>query len=115
MSAVSETLAELQLVARNSAATSDNHIHADAGAQAMGFKAALVPGNAVYRYIETAVADVLGPAFAESGGAEVKFRRPAHDGDRLRVTVESANSGRHTKSWPDDSKKPRAMATALPR
>jgi hypothetical protein len=62
---------EYRIVARNSAATSVNVIHADDGARAMGFRAALVPGNALYCYLESAARGGLGPDWAERGAAEL--------------------------------------------
>jgi hypothetical protein len=78
---------ETRIIARNSAAESRNNIHADDGAQAMGFKAALVPGNALYCYLETAIRGSLGPDWTERGAADVRFIAPVHDGDQLRATA----------------------------
>jgi hypothetical protein len=84
---------EYRIVARNSAASSANNIHADTGAQAMGFRAALVPGNALYCYLESAARGSLGPEWAERGAAEVRFSAPAYDGDQLTATARPAGAG----------------------
>jgi hypothetical protein len=84
---------EYQIVARNSAASSANNIHADEGAKTMGFKAALVPGNALYCYVESAIRGSLGPDWTERGAAEVRFTAPAHDGDELTATATPAGDG----------------------
>ncbi len=78
---------EYRIVARNSAASSANVIHADDGAKAMGFKAALVPGNALYCYLESAVRGSLGPDWAGRGAAEVRFTAPVYAGDQLTATA----------------------------
>src|ERR1700722_18320939 len=82
-----ELLAECTLRARNSAPSSANKIHDDEAARAMGFRAALVPGNAVYSYATEAVRAALGPQWADRGGVELRFVRPVHEGDELRVQV----------------------------
>ena len=82
---------ERKIVARNNAAQSANVIHADEGARAMGFQAALVPGTALYAYLESAIRGSLGPGWAERGAAEVRFTAPAHDGDQM--TAAAAPSG----------------------
>ncbi len=85
--------AEYRITARNSAAASANNIHADSGAQAMGFRAALVPGNALYCYLEQAVRASLGPDWTERGAAEVRFTAPAYDGDQLTATARPDGAG----------------------
>src|ERR1700721_1955242 len=84
---------EYRIVARNSAAASANKIHADEGAQTMGFRAALVPGNALYCYLESAIRGSLGPDWAERGAAEVRFTAPAYDGDQLTAIARPADGG----------------------
>jgi hypothetical protein len=85
--------AEYRITARNSAAASANKIHADSGAQAMGFRAALVPGNALYCYLEQAIRASLGPDWTECGAAEVRFTAPAYDGDQLTATARPSGAG----------------------
>jgi acyl dehydratase len=82
-----QLLAESTLRARNSAPSSANKIHDDEAAQAMGYRAALVPGNAVYSYAAEAIVAALGPQWADRGGVELRFVRPVHEGDELRVQV----------------------------
>ena len=84
---------EHRIVARNSAAASANKIHADEGARTMGFRAALVPGNALYCYLESAIRGCLGPDWAERGAAEVRFTAPAYDGDQLTAAARPADGG----------------------
>ena len=84
---------EHRIVARNSAAASANKIHADEGARTMGFRAALVPGNALYCYLESAIRGLLGPDWTERGAADVRFTAPAYDGDRLTAVARPADGG----------------------
>ncbi|HEY6479719.1 MAG TPA: hypothetical protein VIZ00_06815 [Streptosporangiaceae bacterium] len=84
---------EHRIVARNSAAASANKIHADEGARIMGFRAALVPGNALYCYLESAIRGSLGADWAERGAAEVRFTAPAHEGDQLTASARPAGDG----------------------
>ena len=84
---------EHRVVARNSAAASPNVIHADEGAQTMGFRAALVPGNALYCYVESAIRGRLGAAWTERGAAHVRFTAPAYDGDELTATAGPLRDG----------------------
>ena len=84
---------EHRIVARNSAAASANKIHADEGARTMGFRAALVPGNALYCYLESAIRGLLGPEWTERGAAEVRFTAPAYDGDQLTAAARPADGG----------------------
>jgi hypothetical protein len=84
---------EHRIVARNSAAASANKIHADEGARTLGFRAALVPGNALYCYLESAIRGRLGPDWAGRGAAEVQFTAPAYDGDQLTAAARPADGG----------------------
>jgi acyl-coenzyme A thioesterase PaaI-like protein len=84
---------EHRVVARNSGAASANKIHADEGARTMGFRAALVPGNALYCYLESAIRGSLGPDWTERGAAEVRFTAPAYDGDQLTAAARPADGG----------------------
>lgn len=84
---------EYRIVARNSAASSTNVIHADDGAKAMGFQAALVPGNALYCYLESAIRGSLGPDWTRHGAAEVRFTAPVYDGDQLAARARPAGDG----------------------
>jgi hypothetical protein len=90
---VTVTPFEHRIVARNSAAASANKIHADEGARTMGFAAALVPGNALYCYLESAIRGRLGPDWTERGAADVRFTAPAHDGDGLTASARPAGDG----------------------
>ena len=58
-----------------------NAIHTDAGAKAAGFPRALVAGVSTYAYLAHPLIDAFGLDWIESGGGELRFRRPVFDGD----------------------------------
>jgi acyl dehydratase len=77
-----------------------NPIHTDAGAQAAGFPAALVAGVDVYAYLTHLPLLGWGADWLADGGAEVRFRRPVFEADRLRGVVGSGPDD--DGAWPID-------------
>ena len=75
--------AERKIAARNASASSANKIHSDEGARALGYRGALVTGNALYCYLSGAILGAYGPGWLGHGGAFVRFRAPVYDGDEL--------------------------------
>jgi hypothetical protein len=73
----------LELIARNTAADSDNKIHDDAEARRYGYAGGLVPGVTLYAYLTRLAVTTFGPAWLESGTAECGFRRPVYEGERI--------------------------------
>jgi hypothetical protein len=61
--------------------------HEDATARAMGFRAALLPGVFVYGHATRPALRRWGRDWLARGTADVRFRRPVHAGDSLRVLV----------------------------
>lgn len=61
--------------------------HEDATARAMGFRAALLPGVFVYGHATRPALRRWGRDWLARGTADVRFRRPVHAGDRLRILV----------------------------
>lgn len=59
--------------------------HDDATARAMGFRAALIPGAFLYGHVTRLAVRAWGMDWLGRGQAEVRFRRPVHDGDKLVV------------------------------
>lgn len=59
--------------------------HDDATARAMGYRAALVPGAFVYGHVTRMAVQGWGEDWLARGHARVRFRRPVHNGDALRV------------------------------
>lgn len=60
-----------------------NAIHTDAGGRAAGFDGALVAGVTVYAYLTHPAAAAWGLDWITSGTADVRFRAPVLDGDRI--------------------------------
>jgi acyl dehydratase len=65
----------------------DNAIHTDAGARAAGFSGALVAGVTTYAYMTHAPATAWGMEWLSAGGAEVRFRQPVMDADRVHLVI----------------------------
>lgn len=65
----------------------DNPIHTDLGARAAGFAGALVAGVTTYAYMTHAPATAWGMPWLTSGGAEVRFRHPVMDRDRVDLII----------------------------
>jgi acyl dehydratase len=65
----------------------DNTIHTDAGARAAGFSGALVAGVTTYAYMTHVPATAWGMAWLSAGGADVLFRLPVMDADRVDLVV----------------------------
>ena len=72
--------------ARNTSSTSENKIHDDEIARKFGFRGALVPGVTVYAYLTHPLVEAFGAAWLERGTASVRFTKPIHDGEEVRVT-----------------------------
>lgn len=64
----------------------DNVVHTDAGAKAAGFEAALVAGTTVYAYLTHPVVAAWGRSWVESGGGELRLRRPVLQDDLVTCT-----------------------------
>ncbi len=65
----------------------DNAIHTDEGARAAGFDGALVAGVTTYAYLTHVPATAWGRSWLVGGGAEVRFRHPVMDGDRVDLVL----------------------------
>ena len=70
-----------------------NIIHANAGAQQFGYRAALVGGATVYGWAIPAVIQPLGTGWLENGWAEVSFRKPTYPGDEMAAIVSERGDG----------------------
>lgn len=60
--------------------------HEDATARAMGFRSALLPGVFVYGHATRPALRLWGRDWLARGTADIRFRRPVHAGDPLRVS-----------------------------
>ena len=80
-----ERLPEYHVKARNTSSTSENKIHDEQIARQYGFRGALVPGVTVYAYLTHPLAEAFGAAWLERGTANVRFLKPIHDGEEVRL------------------------------
>ncbi len=88
-----QALSAHEVVAFNTAATSENKIHDDPIARALGYHGALVPGATVYAYMTHMPVARWGLAWLERGEAECRFRKPVYDGAIARVTAIEQSNG----------------------
>jgi len=82
-----------QVVARNHVADSENRIHSDDIARKYGFHGALVAGVAVYGYLTYPVVHRFGERWLEHSVSNVRFLKPAYDGDKLTISLEQTADG----------------------
>ena len=71
--------------ARNFGTNTENRIHEDGVAAQFGFAGALVPGAAVFGHMVHPLANAFGPDWLVGQHAEVRFLKPAYDGDELTI------------------------------
>lgn len=81
------TLQPWSVTAVNLPEHAENAIHTDVGARAAGFPAALVAGVTTYAYLAHAPATAWGRSWLADGGAEVRFRDPVLNDDRVDIVV----------------------------
>lgn len=82
-----------EVVAFNTATQSENKIHDDTVAKALGFKGGLVPGVDVLAYLTHLPAANWGRAWLDDGAITGRFERPVYDGDRVEVIAEPLDDG----------------------
>jgi len=80
-----EALPEYHVKARNTSSSSENKIHDEQIAREYGFRGALVPGVTVYAYLTHPLVEAFGAAWLERGTANVRFVKPIHDGEEVRL------------------------------
>lgn len=76
----------------NLADHADNPIHTDEGAQAAGFKAAIVAGTTIYAYMTRPPATAWGEQWLTQGGGELRLRLPVLDGEQVDCLVDESTS-----------------------
>jgi MaoC like domain len=81
------------IIARNLPEHARNPIHTDAGARAAGFDRALVAGVTSYAYCCHPVIERFGIDWVASGEAEVRFRSPVFDDDRISCPLSERADG----------------------
>lgn len=77
-----------QVTARNYSEASENKIHSDEIARRYGFRGALVPGVAVFGYLTYPLVERHGEGWLAHSASEVRFHKPAYEGDRLLIELE---------------------------
>lgn len=80
-----------QVHAYNPSHESENRIHSDSVAKQFGFKGALVPGVSVFSYMTQPLVARFGEAWLARGTADVRFAKPAYDGELLTVSAEGSH------------------------
>jgi len=81
-----------EVVAFNTAASSDNNIHDDSIARQFGFRGALVPGVEVYAYMAHMPVARWRRHWLESGQMECRFQKPVYDGAVTHVTAKEEHN-----------------------
>lgn len=104
-------LAPWRVIARNSFYESENPIHRDAPARALGFRAGLVAGVTIYGYLTRPAVTLWGRDWLERGTADVRFRSPVFDGDSLEVQGSTEQEGGILASIGSAGSDSAAMAT----
>src|SRR5262245_50821361 len=80
----------------NASSHSENRIHSDDVARSFGFKGALVPGVTVFAHMTRPLVERYGENWLARGLVEVRFSKPAYDGDLLTIqTRDGENASRH--------------------
>ena len=79
--------------AQNFATEHENRIHSDEMAQRYGFTGALVPGVAVYGHLTYPLVERFGERWLATARCEVRLRKPAYDGDELRIELHANDNG----------------------
>ena len=75
------------LIAFNTATSSENKIHDDEVAGALGFGGGLVPGVDVYAYLCQPAVARWGIEFLTRGRAATRFGTPTYDGQQIEIDI----------------------------
>jgi hypothetical protein len=68
-------------------------VHTDAVARSYGFKGALIAGRAVYSQLLHPLLERFGEAMLTRGRVEIRFAKPAYEGDTITVVAEHVAGG----------------------
>lgn len=82
-----------QVSAVNDALTSENRIHSDEIARKYGFTGALVSGVSVFGYLTHPLVAAVGEDWFRGTVADVKFLKPAYQGDLLDIRLQALQNG----------------------
>lgn len=78
-------MATYRVITRNDAASHENLIHSDAVARRYGFAGGLVPGVTVFAQMTQPLIAAHGERWLAAACGEVRFLKPAYDGETLHV------------------------------
>ena len=88
-------LATYQVVTHNPSSASENRMHSDDVARQFGFKGGLVPGVTVFAHMTQPLAAHYGEAWLSRGTADVRFSKPAYEGELLSINTADDGDGSH--------------------
>lgn len=92
---MTSTLQNYQVRTYNASSVSENRIHSDDVAKQFGFKGALVPGVTVFSHMTEPLVARYGEAWLTRGTADVRFEKPAYDGEVLLIRTADNADGSH--------------------
>ena len=90
------TATSYQVRTHNASTTSENRMHSDDVARQFGFKGGLVPGVAVFAHMTQPLVARYGETWLARGSADVRFDKPAYEGELLSIDMTDDADGRHT-------------------
>lgn len=82
-----------QVRTHNSSTASENRMHSDDVAQQFGFKGGLVPGVTVFAHMTQPLVARYGEAWLTYGTADVRFAKPAYEGELLSIHAADTSDG----------------------
>lgn len=103
-----------QVVARNFSTAHENKIHSDDIAKKYGFSGALVPGVAVYGHLTQPLVARFGERWLSGSVSNVRFHKPAYDGDRLSISLEESETGYLVRAVNDEGTLLAELTTSMP-
>lgn len=104
-----------QVRTHNTSRASENRMHSDDVARQFGFRGGLVPGVTVFAHMTQPLVARHGEAWLSRGTAEVRFGKPAYEGELLSVHTTDADDGTHTLTCLNEQNVELArMSAALP-
>ena len=91
----SVSVAPYQVRTHNASTQSENRMHSDDVARQFGFNGGLVPGVTVFAHMTQPLVARYGDAWLARGTADVRFSKPAYEGELLSIGSADASDGMH--------------------
>lgn len=91
----SVSIAPYQVRTHNASTQSENRMHSDDVARQFGFNGGLVPGVTVFAHMTQPLVARYGDAWLARGTADVRFSKPAYEGELLSIGSADASDGMH--------------------